>query len=94
MVIGWTRWWLTHIWCEHRFQSVLLYNVKIFGRTTRIQICPIVLRGVDDILRSIKVTGQSRATVTEITPSELVSSQSEESYYILIRPSQTNINYI
>jgi hypothetical protein len=51
-------------------------------------------RGVDDILRSIKVTGQSRATVIEITPSKLVSSQSEESYYILIRQSQTNINYI
>lgn len=52
----------------------------MFGRITRIQICSIVLKEVEEILESIMVTGQSRATLTEITILDLVISQSEESF--------------
>jgi hypothetical protein len=51
----------------------------MFGRITRIKICSIVLKEVEEILESIMVTGQSRATLTEITILDLVISQSEES---------------
>jgi AAA15 family ATPase/GTPase len=51
----------------------------MFGRITRIKICSIVLKEVEGILESIMVTGQSRATLTEITILDLVTSQSEES---------------
>jgi hypothetical protein len=50
----------------------------MFGRITRIKICSIVLKEVEEILESIMVTGQSRATLTEITILDLVISQSEE----------------
>jgi hypothetical protein len=52
----------------------------MFGRITRIKICSIVLKEVEKILESIMVTGQSRATLTEITILDLVISQSEESF--------------
>jgi hypothetical protein len=52
----------------------------MFGRITRIKICSIVLKEVEEILESIMVTGQSRATLTEITILDLVISQSEESF--------------
>ena len=52
----------------------------MFGRISRIKICSIVLKDVEEILESVIVTGQSRATLTEINILDLVISQSEESF--------------
>ena len=54
----------------------------MFGRITSIKICSIVLMEVEEMLGSIMVTVLSRAAITEITPLDLVLTQSEESMYI------------
>jgi hypothetical protein len=46
MIIGWTRWWLTHSWCGHGFHSSILLTVLYF---------PIVVNKIYRVYRYIGI---------------------------------------